>query len=63
MNYWMKCWLGLILLLCHLTLCIIKDFGYPQVTSTETLKSYVHNSPVETVFGPTESVVSANMGT
>ncbi|XP_065919931.1 uncharacterized protein [Dysidea avara] len=34
----------------------VLDFGYPQVTSTETLKSYVHNSPVETVFGPTESV-------
>ena len=26
--------------------------------STEVLKSYVHNSPVETVTGPTESTVS-----
>lgn len=25
--------------------------------STEVLKSYVHNSPVETVTGPTESTV------
>ena len=35
-----------------------QDYGYPQVTSTEVLKSYVHNSPVETVTGPTESTVS-----
>ena len=38
-----------------------QDYGYPQVTSTEVLKSYVHNSPVETVTGPTESTVSKVM--
>ena len=48
-----------LMLLCDITSYIThQDYGYPQVTSTEVLKSYVHNSPVETVTGPTESTVS-----
>lgn len=33
------------------------DFGYPQFTSTETLKSYVHNDPIvdKVLAGPKKS--------
>jgi hypothetical protein len=38
------------------------DFGYPQITSTETLKQYVHNEPVmvQTVRTPTIRMPSIN---
>ena len=42
----------------------VQDYGYPQSTATETLKSYIYNEPetVEKTTGPRKKTVSGTSG-
>ena len=46
-----------------MNLCV-QDYGYPQSTATETLKSYIYNEPetVEKTMAPRKKSVSGSCG-